>query len=239
MGKLRVMIMGITRMPTSGLYQLMSWMSPSYPVGSYTYSHGVEYAVEAGLVLGADDLVLWLKDILQFGGARTDVILLVEAYRAFQGKDKSAIVEIAELGYATRSTREFELETTAQGRAFVDVTQKVAPSSSLEMLLREWDGPIVYPIAVAAVAADNEIALVDVLTAYLHSFVSNIVSAAVRIIPLGQTDGQKSIGALEEVTSVQVQEALSLTIDDIGTATLMMDWCSSQHETQYTRLFRS
>jgi len=226
-------------MPTNGLYQLMSLMSPSYPIGAYTYSHGVEYAVEAGLVLNADDLVLWLKDIVQFGGARTDAILLVEAYRAFQSKDQAAILEIAELGYATRSTREFELETTAQGRAFVDVTQKVRPSSSLDLLLKEWEGPIVYPIAVAAIAADNEIALVDVLTAYLHGFVSNIVSAAVRIIPLGQTDGQKSIAALEDICSEQVQGALSLTINDIGTATLMMDWCSSQHETQYTRLFRS
>ncbi|MEH6402842.1 MAG: urease accessory protein UreF [Sneathiella sp.] len=236
------MIMGTmagTIMPTSGLYQLMSWMSPSYPVGAYTYSHGVEYAVEAGLISNAEDLVLWLKDNLHYGGVRNDTIFLAETFRAIQDDDFPRLLEIAELAHASRSTKELELETTAQGRAFIEVTQKVSPTKSLELLKAARSEPIVYPIAVAAIAADREVALEDVLAAYLHGFVSNIVSAAVRIIPLGQTDGQRTIAQLEEAVMAQVQEARLSTLDDLGTATLMVDWCSSKHETQYTRLFRS
>lgn len=242
MGKLMDTNTGTTEgivMPTKGLYQLMSWMSPSYPVGAYTYSHGVEYAVEAGLISNVEDLVLWLKDIVQHGGARTDSIFLVETYRAVQNKDRPRILEIAELAYATRSTKELDLETTAQGRAFIEVTQKVSPSQSLEFLKRERKEPIVYPVAVAAIAADREVKLEDALAAYFHGFISNVVSAAVRLIPLGQTDGQRAIIQLEEVAMVQIQEALFSALDDLGTATMMVDWCSSQHETQYTRLFRS
>ena len=148
-------------------------------------------------------------------------------------------MEVAELGYACRPTKELALETTAQGRAFVTVTKDVFPSPSLKALKENWQGPIVNPVAVAVAAADRGIELETTLTAYLHGFVSNLVSAAVRIIPLGQTDGQRSIAALEKATAKQVQEILNATLDDIGTATLMVDWCSTQHETQYTRLFRS
>lgn len=226
-------------MTTNGLYQLMSWMSPSYPVGAYTYSHGIEYAVEAGLINNIEHLIPWLKDVVEFGSGRNDTILLTEAYSAAEEKDEARLVQVAELGYACRPTKEMELETSAQGRAFVTVTQDVFPSASLEALTKKWSGPIIYPVAVAAVAADRGVGLEETLTAYLHGFVSNLVSAAVRIIPLGQTDGQRSIAALEEVTARQVQYALQSTLDDIGTATLMVDWCSTQHETQYTRLFRS
>lgn len=226
-------------MTTNGLYQLMSWMSPSYPVGAYTYSHGIEYAVEAGLIKDRAQLTAWLKDVIEFGAGRTDTILLAEAYRAAQNKDEALLFEIAELGFACCPTKELALETTAQGRAFVTITDEVFPSASLSALKDTWKGSVIYPVAVAAIAADRGVGLEETLVAYLHGFVSNLVSAAVRIIPLGQTDGQRTIAALEEAAARQVQTALFSTLDDIGTATLMVDWCSAQHETQYTRLFRS
>lgn len=226
-------------MKLTGLYELMSWMSPSYPVGAYTYSHAIEYAVEVGLVCNRQDLIQWVSDIVEYGAGRTDTILLAEAYRALQSEDYDRLIEVTEIAYANRPTRELELETTAQGRAFIKITEDAFPSMILSELKSRWQGPIVYPIAVAAAAAGRDIPLEFVLTGYLHGFVSNLVSAAVRLVPLGQTDGQRAIAELEKVSAGQVQQALSSTLDDMGTATLTVDWCSSKHETQYTRLFRS
>ena len=226
-------------MNMKGLYELMSWMSPSYPVGAYTYSHGVEYAVEEGLIRTVDDLTAWISDIVSYGSGKMDTILLAEVYNAVTQMDDSRLIYAAEIGHACRATKELDLETCAQGRAFMTITEDVFPSRSLHILRDKWAGPIVYPVAVAAAAADRDMGLETTLTAYLHGFVSNLVSAAVRIVPLGQTDGQRAIAALEAVTSVQVQAALNSTLEDLGTTTLMVDWCSCQHETQYTRLFRS
>ncbi|OUR75352.1 hypothetical protein A9Q83_18190 [Alphaproteobacteria bacterium 46_93_T64] len=226
-------------MNMKGLYELMSWMSPSYPVGAYTYSHGIEYAVEAGLIQNVGDLIPWISDIVEYGSGRMDSIILCETYRAATLQNETQLLETAEIGFACRATRELDLETSAQGRAFMTITKEVFPSKSLQILHEKWSGPIVYPVAVAAAAADRDIGLETTLTAYLHGFVSNLVSAAVRIIPLGQTDGQRAIAALESVCANQVQAALSSTLDDLGSATLLVDWCSCKHETQYTRLFRS
>jgi len=221
------------------LFHLMSWMSPSYPVGAYTYSHGIEYAVEGGLVSNREDICTWITDILNYGSGRSDCILLAAAYRAVRNNAIDELQDIIELGLAYCSTRELELETTQQGRAFIRVTSDVAPSEILKMLAEHRSGSIIYPITVAVVAAEEAIPLAETLTAYLHGFISNLVSASVRLIPLGQTDGQRVIAALEPTVQVLVDNTLTTTVDDLGSATLMVDWCSSQHETQYTRLFRS
>ncbi|MBO6825336.1 MAG: urease accessory protein UreF [Sneathiella sp.] len=226
-------------MSLTGLYELMSWMSPSYPVGAYTYSHGVEYAVEAGFIRDLKSLTPWLQDVLHHGGARNDAILCAETHRAATNGDNDKLRELLELGYALRPTKELDLETTAQGRAFMSVTSEVFRSETSSFLKEAAVCPIVYPIAMSAAAADRGIPLNATVEAYLHGFVSNLVSAAVRIIPLGQTDGQRAIAALADDVEAQVQETLKLTIADIGSATMMVDWCSAQHETQYTRLFRS
>lgn len=221
------------------LYHLMSWMSPSYPVGAYTYSHGMEFAREAGLLSKREDTFSWIADILKHGSGRSDCILLAAAYGATKSRANNELKDISELGLAYCSTRELELETTQQGRAFMRITKDVAPSPLLEMLTDTWSGAVIYPIAVAVVAAEKEIPLADTLTAYLHGFISNLVSASVRLIPLGQTDGQRIIAALAHDVQALVDRTQSTTIDDLGSAALMVDWCSSQHETQYTRLFRS
>jgi urease accessory protein len=221
------------------LFHLMSWMSPSYPVGAYTYSHGIEYAVESGLVSNREDICNWITDILNYGSGRSDCILLAAAYRAVRNNVIDELQDIIELGLAYCSTRELELETTQQGRAFIRVTSDVAPSETLKMLTEHRPGSIIYPISVAVVAAEKEIPLAETLTAYLHGFISNLVSASVRLIPLGQTDGQRVIAALAPAVQVLVDNTLTTTVDDLGSAALMVDWCSSQHETQYTRLFRS
>lgn len=224
---------------TQALFHLMSWLSPSYPVGAYTYSHGIEYAVEAGLISTREDICSWIAAILDGGSGRSDCIFLAAAHRAVRQNTIDELRNIAELGLAFCSTRELELETTQQGRAFIRVTNDVSPSLALKSLADAWSGPVIYPVVVAIVAAEKNIPLAETLTAYLHGFISNLVSAAVRIIPLGQTDGQRVIAALAPQVRTQVEEMEKTTLDDLGSATLMVDWCSSQHETQYTRLFRS
>ncbi len=215
-------------------------MSPSFPVGAYTYSHGIEYAVEAGLITRRDDLVPWIADILEFGGGRSDAILLAAAYRATKKMDMAALKDIAEIGHANAPTKEIALETTQQGRAFISVMMDISEDArSLAKLKAYWSGPIIHPVAVGIAAADHDIPLSQTIAAYLHGFVSNLVSAAVRLVPLGQTDGQRSIAALAGEVARLTHETENSTVEDLGSATLMVDWCSALHETQYTRLFRS
>ncbi|WP_293949055.1 urease accessory protein UreF [Sneathiella sp.] len=227
-------------MNNNALFHLLSWMSPSFPVGAYTYSHGIEYAVEAGLITRRDDLVPWIADILEFGGGRSDAILLAAAYRATKKMDMAALKDIAEIGHANAPTKEIALETTQQGRAFISVMMDISEEArSLEKLKAYWSGPVIHPVAVGIAAADHDIPLSQTIAAYLHGFVSNLVSAAVRLVPLGQTDGQRAIAALAGEVARLTNEAENSTVEGLGSATLMVDWCSALHETQYTRLFRS
>ncbi len=237
--KRKAIVTGII-MDNRALYNLMSWMSPSYPIGAYTYSHGIEYAVEAGLVTSLDDLVPWISDILEYGSGKSDCILLGAAYRASTGQDMEALKEVAEIGNAFAPTKEIALETTQQGRAFVSVIGNVSTEAkTLAALAEYWQGPLIHPVAVGIVAADHGVPLKETLTAYLHSFVSNLVSAAVRLVPLGQTDGQRAIASLADEVDRVAALAMETPLDELGSATLMVDWCSASHETQYTRLFRS
>jgi urease accessory protein len=224
---------------SSALYRLMAWLSPAYPVGAFSYSSGLEWAVEAGDITDAATLCSWLQAMLQHGGIACDALFFVHAYRgAAEGAD-CALRTAAELAAAFAPSKERHLETTAQGRAFVDTTQAAWPCAALERLLGIWDGPIAYPIAVAVAAAGHRIALEPALSAYLHAVAANLVSAGVRLIPLGQTDGQHVLAALEPAVSAAAQQALVTDLEDIGSATFRADLASMRHETQYTRLFRS
>ena len=227
-------------MDNRALFNLMSWMSPSYPIGSYTYSHGIEFAVEEGLVTSLNNLVPWITDILEYGSGKSDCVLLAAAYWATIDQDMEALKEVAEIGNAFAPTKEIALETTQQGRAFVGVIGNVSTEAkTLAVLAEYWQGQLIHPIAVGIVAADHGVPLSETLTAYLHGFVSNLVSAAVRLVPLGQTDGQRAIAAMADKVERITAIAIKTPLGELGSATLMVDWCSASHETQYTRLFRS
>lgn len=223
----------------AALYRLLSWMSPGYPVGAYTYSHGLEYAVEAGHIDGAESAREWIADILEHGGGSADAVFLAAAYRAAAGGDVSALVDAAECAAAFAATKELALESQAQGRAFLEITSKAWSTPPLNALAAAWPGPYAMPVVVGCAAAGHGIALKDVLHGYLHAFAANLVSAAVRLVPLGQTDGQLMTAALEEVVVRTAGAALSSTLDGAASAALMVDICSMKHETQHTRLFRS
>ena len=217
------------------LYRLLSWLSPSYPVGAFSYSHGLEYAVETGTVGDLDSLTAWTETVLLRGTGRIDGVLFREAYCAVEADDADALDEIRELGNAFQATAEFALESRAQGDAFVRATRSAWPVPALDRLA---DGAV-YPVAVAVGCAGHGIPVEVGLHGYFHAFSANLVSAGVRLIPLGQTDGQRAVAALAAAVERAQQNAMNIPLEDLGAAAPVLDLASMHHETQYTRLFRS
>jgi urease accessory protein len=230
----------ITTMTTdAALYRLLTWLSPSYPLGAYSYSHGLEFAVEDNLVRDRATVTDWIAQAVRHGAGLSDAALLAAAWRATQEDDRARLEEIAFLAVAWRGSAEMALESRAQGAAFLSATRAAWPHPALDGLALRWRGEVMLPVAVGVAASAHGVALAPCLTAYLHAFAANLVSAGVRLIPLGQTDGQRAIAALEPDIAATVDAVLMTPLDEIGTAAPMIDWCSMRHETQYTRLFRS
>jgi urease accessory protein len=227
------------RLDAAALLRLMTWLSPAYPVGAFSYSSGIEWAVEASDITDAANLQDWLAVMLTDGSGRNDAIFFCHTYRTLTCGDDDALVETAALAAALTSSRERHLETTTLGRAFVDVTQAAWPCDALNRLKQLWPGPIAYPVAVGAACAGHAIPLAPALHAFLTAVVSNWISAGLRLIPLGHTDGQRLIAALAPAVAATAASAVTATLDDLGSAAFRTDLASIKHETQYSRLFRS
>lgn len=221
------------------LVRLMTWLSPSYPVGAFAYSSGLEWSIEAGDIRDVAALIDWIGLMLTHGAGRNDAILFAETWQAVQTGDDARLRGVAELACALAPSRERHLETTAQGRAFLDVTAAAWHCAALDHLTRVWDGDIAYPVAAATACAGHGIASEASLHAFVHAIVVNWISAGVRLIPLGQTDSQRALAALETAIAACAHQAGRATLADLGSATFRADLASMQHETQYTRLFRS
>jgi urease accessory protein len=222
----------------SALYRLMAWLSPAYPVGAFSYSSGIEWAVESGDIKDAATLKRWLEVVMTEGSGLCDAVFFIHAHRAISNDDK-ALRDVAELAAAFTPSKERHLETTAQGRAFIEATRAAWPCVALDKLAQVWDGPVAYPVAVGVSAAGHGVALEAALSAYLHAVTANLISAGVRLIPLGQTDGQRLLAAFEPIVAATATRALATPLDQIGGAAFRADIAGMRHETQYTRLFRS
>jgi urease accessory protein len=229
----------ITIMDRSEFYRLMSWLSPAYPVGAFSYSHGLEWLVETGAVSDAASLQRWLGDILLFGGGRNDAILFAHAHGAALYGNLKALCEVTATANALAASAERRLETNAQGAAFAEITCKTWGSPSLARLSSLYPKSIAYPVAVATAAADHAVALAPALEAYIHAFTANLVSAGVRLIPLGHTDGQRVLMQLEAAVSDVVAQGLAGNLSQLSNVAIMAEIAAMKHETQYTRLFRS
>jgi urease accessory protein len=272
----------MTTTTDAALYKLLTWLSPAYPIGAYSYSHGIEYAVETGLVRDRGSLVDWIAQAVRHGAGVVDAALLAAAWRAGhyyspspplgaerlgevgeapsqptspshrlrdgprplppiggEGEKGSYLDSVCALAQAWRGSAETALESRAQGAAFLTATRAAWPHPALDELALRARGEAMLPVAVGVAAAAHGLPLAATLTAYLHAFAGNLVSAGMRLIPLGQTEGQRAIAALEAVIAETVRVARDTPLDEIGTAAPMIDWCSMRHETQYTRLFRS
>jgi len=216
----------------------MAWLSPAFPVGAFSYSSGIEWAVETGDVADATTLKDWLSVMLTNGGGYCDAILFAHTHRAVMSNDDKALHDIAELAAAFAPSKERHLETTAQGNAFIEAA-RAWPCEAVDRFKSVWKGPVAYPVAVAVTAAGHGIALEQALPAYLHVLTANWVSAGVRLIPLGQTQGLHVLAALEPAVIATAQRAGVASLDDLGSSAFRADLASALHETQYTRLFRS
>ena len=223
----------------AALYRLMTWLSPAFPVGAFSFSSGIEWAVEAGDIHDAASLRDWLAAMLADGPGFCDGVFLAGAYRAATAHDGLALREIAELAAAFVPSRERQLETSSQGRAFIDTARLAWNCDGLDQLIAQCAGTIVYPVAVGIVSAAHKIPLAPTMHAFFHALTSNWISAGARLIPLGQTDSQRGLAQLEPVVVATVSRALLATPDDLGSATFRADLAGMRHETQYTRLFRS
>jgi urease accessory protein len=214
---------------------LFAWLSASYPVGSYAYSHTLEWAVESGDVTDEETLVAWLKDLLALGAGRNDAVLLSHAYRAAETVDFTALDAVNELALALSPSTELYLETSQQGRSFLDATLAAWPSPRLIPL----EGDVAFPVAVGMTAAAHSVSLPVTAAAYLFGLVQTLVSAAIRLAPIGQTAGIRVCSTLATNVQSIARQALDLSLDDIGGSTFRADLGSFHHENQYTRLFRS
>jgi urease accessory protein len=230
---------GMTEGEAAALYRLMTWLSPAFPVGAFSYSSGIEWAVEAGDIGDAASLRDWLASMLADGPGFCDGVFLAHAHRAASSRDDTGLRDIAELAAAFVPSRERQLETSAQGRAFIDIARAAWNCDGLDQMISHCDGIIVYPVAVGLVSAAHAIPLVPALHALLHALASNWISAGARLVPLGQTDSQRVLALLEPVVVATAKRALAASLDDLGSATFRADLAGMRHETQYTRLFRS
>jgi urease accessory protein len=215
--------------PHRALLRLLAWLSPAFPTGAFAYSHGLEWAVEAGDITSGATLQAWLADVLTHGAGRSDTILLRHAHRA--AADPATLASIAELACATAASRERQAETLDQGRAFL-------------LAAAQWSAPALpartpYAVAVGALAGHHGVDEDATAAAYLQTFAANLISAAVRLVPLGQTTGLRVLAALESDVAAVTEATAAATLDDLGGCAFRSDLAAMRHETQYSRLFRS
>jgi urease accessory protein len=231
-----------SRFPPLALLRLQSWHSPAFPTGSYSYSHALEWAVEAGHIYDRKSLIDWLEADLCYGSGRNEAIFFAEAWRSAVDDDRAKLFEIAELAAAFRGTSEFVLESSHQAAACLATLRRVWPDHVLDWfseMLRERHVQPALAVVLGVRSARQGIPASLALPAFLQSYIANLVTAGVRLIPLGQTDGQLAIAEVEEAVLATSTQAKNATTDDLGSAAFMTDLASMVHETQYTRLFRS
>ena len=233
-GRIRRMITGITvtiiMTDQTSLLRLLTWLSPAFPVGMFGWSHGLEQAIADGAVTDGDTLIDWISGLVEFGSGWTDAVLLAEAHAA--AGDPARLLEAVELATALAPSAERLAETLGQGTAFLKAVS-AWPDAAPALDRAPW------PVAVGAACGLAGISRQDAVTATLHAFASNLVSVALRTIPLGQTEGVRVMAAVEPVILATAARAARSTLDDLGSIALVSDIAAMRHETLQPRLFLS
>ena len=214
-------------MTTNDTLTLTQWLSPSFPIGAFAYSHGLETAMSDGVIRSASDLQLWLSDVLSNGSGRNDCILLKAAYESEDAGDLNTVNAAA---LASAACAERRQETLMQGSAFRKTTAAIWGGTSTELA---------FPVAVGAAASRLQINKALTASMYLHAFCSNLVSAAVRAVPLGQTEGQAVLAALTPFCCEIAETTEGATLDDLASTAFLSDIAAMRHETLQPRIFRS
>lgn len=220
------------------LHRLLAWSSPAYPTGGFSYSHGLEWAVESGAVRSVEDVIDYVQVVLTRSGGWVDAVLFVHTWRSLHCAP--ALDELAGRSAAFRGSAETALESRQQGAAFLEVTRKAWPHPALDAFAeRNGSAPVAHAFVVALACAAHGMALRPSLYAYLHSVAANLVSAGARLVPLGQTQAQIAIARLGSVIEQACARAEQCPLEDLGTSAPLLELFCLRHETQYTRLFRS
>ena len=218
----------------AAFHRLLAWTSPSFPTGAFSYSSGLEWAVEAGDVAGEDDLFAFVEATLRRGSIWVDAVLFAAAWRADDPH------EVAELAAAWRGSAEAALESRQQGRAFLATVRASDPHPALDAFAAGiGTHPLTHSVAVAVACRAHAVPLAPALAAWLHGAAANLVSAAIRLGVTGQTGGQRTLARLMRIAADVAQAALAADPERIGTSAIRIDLASLAHETQHTRLFRS
>jgi urease accessory protein len=229
----------MTGLPDAALYRLMTWLSPSFPVGAFSYSQGLEAAIAVGVVDSEKSMAGWLEDSLSGGPLWSDAVIFARAHDAARANRHFPLLDVANFATAFQPTAELRMETLSQGSAFMSAAAQSWPCAQLETLRQAAGAEVAYPVAVAVAAAGHGIEERAALHAWLHAAVSNLVSAAIRLVPLGQNQGQRLLAGIEAAVAEARDAALLTPLSRLTTNCLMADICSMNHETQHTRLFRS
>ena len=216
-----------TTMRTDAVLTLAQWLSPAYPVGAFAYSHGLEAAVAVGWVLDGADLEDWLTEVLETGAGHNDALLLAAAYRA---ETPDALAEVDATARAFAASKERLAETDQQGAAFTATTHVIRGGDPT---------PRPYPVAVGAAAARAGLPLDLTQEMYLQAFLSNLVAAGQRLLPVGQTAGQAILNRLTARIPAVAAATRSGDLETLSATAFLTDIAAMRHETQATRIFRT
>jgi urease accessory protein len=218
---------------------LATWLSPTFPVGAFSYSHGLETAIADGRISGAAALEDWVGVLIEHGSGWCDAVLLAEAWHAASERDDARFAAVGDLAAAMAPSRERQAETINLGAAFLKAVLAGWPHELLHRLSGSDGDRLPYPVAVGAAAAAHGIPLTPTLGQFLNAFATNLISVAVRLVPLGQTDGLAALSRLQPMILATADRAAASTLDDLGSAAVSSDIASMRHETLYSRVFRS
>jgi len=224
--------------PENGaLLRLLQLASPSLPVGAYSYSEGLEYAVEQRTVTDAATLRKWLEDALQYGSVRVEAAVLVRAYDARIADKDNAVRYWNEWLTAARESEEIRLQNHEMGRALLKLLAELdPPPRGISSLLAQ---PCNFAVAFAIAAANWNIMRDAAIVGYLQTWTANMINAGVKLIPLGQTAGQRLLWDLQSTIESAARAAVTVADEDLAVANWGQALASMRHETQYSRLFRS
>ncbi|MDB9320342.1 urease accessory protein UreF [Nodularia spumigena CS-591/04] len=226
----------ITLTDTNFLY-ILQLASPGLPVGAYSYSEGLEMLVEKGIISAQNSLKHWLEAELHYGAVRLDAAVMVRSAQSAAMGDISALSRWNMWLSAARETQELRASSWQMGRSLTQLLGKLQPE--IIPLVNAVGNPCNYAIAFGIAVTHWQINIKAALLAYLHSWASNLITSGVKLIPLGQTAGQELLLELQPLISTAVGEILALEDDELSCCSWGLSLASMQHETQYTRLFRS
>ena len=223
----------------SALLQLMWLASPALPVGGFSYSEGLESAVEAGRITSEADAAAWLRDQLHLSLARSDLAVCAKAFKAWQRGDIAHIAELNDWVTTTRETAELRQQTQQMGRSLVEWLRNRAGTDARVDALKALAPAPTWPVAFALAAAQTGAPLREALLSFGFGWSENMVQAALKAVPLGQSAGQRVLAALVDELPAAVDLAAGLMDSQRQAFTPMLAILSAQHESQYSRLFRS